>query len=91
MKVNQNTIKKVQKTIKLNYLLSLAVDDYAERNGIAQIEIYESALTEWFMQKKENQTLKDILELVQLMLNNQITMANDIEEVKKVLDNTEIV
>lgn len=43
------------------------------------------------MQKKENQTLQDILELVQLILNNQITMANDIEEVKKVLDNTEIV
>ena len=43
MKVNQNTIKKVQKTIKLNYLLSVAVDDYAERNGISQIEIHESA------------------------------------------------
>ena len=84
-------MKKVQKTIKINYILSVAIEDYAEKNNIAQIEVIEKALTEWFMEKKENQTSQEILELMQLMLNNQITMANDIEEVKRVLDNTEIV
>ncbi len=84
-------MKKVQKTIKINYILSVAIEDYAEKNKIAQIEVIEKALTEWFMEKKENQTSQEILELMQLMLNNQITMANDIEEVKRVLDNTEIV
>lgn len=91
MKINQNTIKKVQKTIKLNYLLSLAIDDYAQKNGIPQIEIHETALTNFFIEKKENQQIADLLELGRLILNNQITIANDIEEIKRILDNTEIV
>lgn len=84
-------MKKVQKTIKINYILAVAIKDFAEKNSIDQIEVIEKALTEFFKDKEENRINYETLELVQLILNNQITMANDIEEVKKVLDNTEIV
>lgn len=84
-------MKKVQKTIKINYILDVAIKDYAKKNGTGQIEVIEKAITEFFKETEENKVHYDILEAVQLLLNNQISMATDLEEIKKVLDNTEIV
>lgn len=84
-------MKKVQKTIKINYILDVAIKDYAKKNETGQIEVIEKAITEFFKEKEDNKVHYEILEAVQLLLNNQISMATDLEEIKKVLDNTEIV
>ncbi|PHV02369.1 hypothetical protein CSQ88_07515 [Iodobacter sp. BJB302] len=99
LKVNTKTIilkekkgmKKVQKTIKINYILHVAIKDYAEKNDIDQIEVIEKAITEFFKEKEDSRVHYEILEAVQLLLNNQITISTDLENIKNVLDNTEIV
>lgn len=84
-------MKKVQKTIKVNYILNVAIKDYAQKNSLNEIDVIEKALEEFFKDKETNRVHYEILEAVQLLLNNQISLATDIEAVKKQISKFELV
>jgi len=48
-------MKKISKSIKIDYLLNSAVSTYAEKNKLSQIEVIEKALTQFFQEKKEHE------------------------------------
>lgn len=84
-------MKKVQKTIKVNYILNVAIKEYAQKNSLNEIDVIEKALEDFFKDKETNRVHYEILEAVQLLLNNQISLATDIEAVKKQISKFELV
>lgn len=84
-------MKKVQKTIKVNYILNVAIKEYAQKNSLNEIDIIEKALEDFFKDKETNRVHYEILEAVQLLLNNQISLATDLEAVKKQISKFELV
>lgn len=84
-------MKKVQKTIKVNYILNVAIKEYAQKNSLNEIDVIEKALEDFFKDKETNRVHYEILEGVQLLLNNQISLATDLEAVKKQISKFELV
>lgn len=84
-------MKKVQKTIKVNYILNVAIKEYAQKNSLNEIDVIEKALEDFFKDKETNRVHYEILEAVQLLLNNQISLATDLEAVKKQISKFELV
>jgi hypothetical protein len=84
-------MKKVQKTIKINYILSVAIKEFAQKNTLNEIDVIEKALEDFFKEKETNRVHYEILEAVQLLLNNQISMSTDLEAVKKLIGKFELV
>jgi len=84
-------MKKVQKTIKVNYILNVAIKEYAQKNSLNEIDVIEKALEDFFKDKETNRVHYEILEGVHLLLNNQVSLSTDMEVIKKLLSNADIV
>lgn len=84
-------MKKIQKTIKINYILNVALKDYAEKHKQYEIDVIEKALDDFFKEKENNEVSYNTLNLVQHSLNELIEIKKDINSIRKTLDETEIV
>ena len=62
-------MKKTTKTIKLDYLLALAVKEYSTTNKCYEIDIIEKALKNFFEEQKEKESLKSVLNYLEVISN----------------------
>ena len=60
-------MKKITKTIKLDYLLSIAVKEFANENKCYEIDIIEKALKNYFEEHKEMKSLKSIEKYLEII------------------------
>lgn len=65
-RIERGAIKKIAKSIKLNYILNVAIQDYASRNKMHEIDVIESALNEFFQAKEENRKLDYLIQLAEI-------------------------
>ncbi|WP_020181518.1 hypothetical protein [Methylotenera sp. 1P/1] len=71
-------MKKTTKTIKLDYLLAIAVKDYSQTNKCYEIDIIEKALRNFFEETKEKESLKSIQNYLELISNQNENILNKI-------------
>jgi len=62
-------MKKTTKTIKLDYLLALAVKEYSQTNKCYEIDIIEKALKNFFEEQKEKESLKEVVKFLEIITN----------------------
>lgn len=80
-RIEKGATKKVAKSIKIDYILNVAVQDYAKKNGLYEIDVLEMAIKEFFTAKEENKKFDYLISLAEISNSQQEILIKNSEKI----------